>query len=85
VLLEAIGWSPDSAALRVQLARLLAERQSLAAARVHLVEANRQDPFDPEIHAGLALAAEAAGDPAGASRERRFAEILQAPQGQGHP
>jgi tetratricopeptide (TPR) repeat protein len=85
VLVEAIGWSPDSAALRVQLARLLVERKEHAAARLHLVEANRQDPFDPEIHAGLALAAEALGDPAGASRERRFAEILQAPKGQGHP
>jgi tetratricopeptide (TPR) repeat protein len=85
VLLQAIDWSPDSAALRVQLARLLVERQEFAAARVHLVEANRQDPFDPEIHAGLAKAAEALGDPAGASRERRFAEILQAPKEQGHP
>jgi tetratricopeptide (TPR) repeat protein len=85
VLLEAIAWSPDSAALRVQLARLLSQRQEHAAARLHLVEANRQDPFDPEIHLGLSLAAEAAGDPAGASRERRFAEILQGSKGQGHP
>ena len=91
VLLEAIGWTPDYAALRVQLARLLVERKAFAEARQHLVVANRQDPFDPEIHAGLALAAEALGDPAGASRERRFAEILQAPhgpqgpKGQGHP
>jgi tetratricopeptide (TPR) repeat protein len=76
VLEEAIAWSPDYAALRVQIARLLLERKAHVAARLHLVEANRQDPFDPEIHAGLALAAEALGDPGGASRERRFAEIL---------
>ena len=52
--------------------------------RSHLVEANRQDPFDPEIHAGLAIAAEALGDEGSASRERRFAEILSGPKA-GHP
>lgn len=85
VLGEAIAWTPDYAALRVQLARLLLEKGELAKAREHLVMANRQDPFDPEIHAGLAKAAEGLGDPGGASRERRFAEILQGPRGQGHP
>jgi tetratricopeptide (TPR) repeat protein len=85
VLVEAIAWTPDYAALRVQLARLLIERKAFAEARTHLVMANRQDPFDPEIHAGLALAAEALGDPGGASRERRFAGILQGSKGQGHP
>ena len=98
VLQEAIGWNPDHAGLRVQLARLLLERKELAAAGPHLVAANRQDPFDPEIHAGLALVAEARGDAGTASRERRFTEILRGPsghaaeghgphpgQGQGHP
>jgi len=93
VLRESIEWNPDYAALRVQMARLLIERKDHAAAREHLVAANRQDPFDPEIHAGLAIAAEALGDPGGASRERRFAEILQgrpggpgaAPGGHGSP
>jgi tetratricopeptide (TPR) repeat protein len=77
VLGEAIGWNPDHPALRVRLGRLLLERQDHARAREQLTLANRQDPFDPEIHAGLALALEALGDPASASRERRFAEILQ--------
>ena len=77
VLGEAIGWNPDYAALRVRLARLKLERQDWAGAREQLTLANRQDPFDPEIHAGLALALEPLGDPGGASRERRFAEILQ--------
>jgi hypothetical protein len=36
--------------------------------------ANRQDPFDPEIHAGLAKALEATGDRA-ARRGARFAQI----------
>jgi tetratricopeptide (TPR) repeat protein len=90
VLRDAIAWNPDYAALRVQLARLLVERKDHAGARAHLVEANRQDPFDPEIHAGLALAAEGLGDEATASRERRFAEILTGagagrPGAQGHP
>ena len=89
-----ITWSPDYAALRAQLARLLVERKDHAGAKVHLTEANRQDPFDPEIHAGLALSAEALGETGLASRERRFAEILQGAspgqkqghgQGQGHP
>jgi Tfp pilus assembly protein PilF len=85
VLVEAVGWNPDSAALRVQLARLMLERREFAAARVHLVEAGRRDPFDPEIHAGLAACAEAQGDPGGASRERRFAEILAGGRGEGQP
>ncbi len=88
VLLEAVRWSPDSAAIRVQLARLLLERKEYAHAREHLTMANRQDPFDPEIHAGLALAAEGLGDAGTASRERRFAEILHgraAPHGAGGP
>jgi tetratricopeptide (TPR) repeat protein len=79
VLNESIGWNPDYAALRVELARLLLERQEFAPARLNLVAANRQDPFDPEIHAGLALCAEALGEAAMASRERRFAEILKRP------
>ena len=76
VLTEAIGWSPDYAALHVHLARLLARRSEWAKARDHLLLANREDPFDPEIHAGLAKALSALGDPGGASREERFARIL---------
>ncbi|ABS28601.1 tetratricopeptide repeat protein [Anaeromyxobacter sp. Fw109-5] len=76
VLREAIGWSPDYAALHVRLARILLGREDFAGAREHLLVANRQDPFDPEIHAGLAKALAATGDPGGASREERFARIL---------
>jgi tetratricopeptide (TPR) repeat protein len=77
VLGEALGWNPDHPALRVRLGRLQLERKEFAGARQQLTLANRQDPFDPEIHAGLAQAFEALGDAASASRERRFAEILQ--------
>jgi len=80
VLADAIGWSPDYPALHVHLARLLVRREEWARARDHLLLANRQDPFDPEIHAGLAKALAALGDPGGASREERFARILS-PEG----
>ncbi len=78
MLAEAISWNPDYAALHVHLARILAGKKDAARAREHLLLANRQDPFDPDIHAGLAAALEALGDPEGASREKRFAAILSA-------
>ena len=83
VLAEALEWNPDYPALNVRLARLLLDRGDASRARDHLIQANRQDPFDPEIHAGLALALEKLGDPAGASREREFARILAG--GPQHP
>jgi Flp pilus assembly protein TadD len=76
VLSEAIAWNPDYPALHVHLARIHVRREAWAKAKEHLLLANRQDPFDPEIHAGLARALAALGDPGGASREERFARIL---------
>jgi tetratricopeptide (TPR) repeat protein len=76
VLAEAIAWNPDYAALHVHLARILARREDWSGVRDHLLAANQHDPFDPEIHAGLAKALGALGDPGGASREERFARIL---------
>ena len=76
VLSEALGWNPDYPALNVQMGRLLLERGQLTAARDHLLAANRQDPFDPEIHAGLAKVLTALKDPGGAERETRFTRIL---------
>ncbi len=81
LLAEAVVWSPDSAALRVQLARRLLARGDLAGGRAELLAANRQDPLDPEIHAGLAEALAGLGDAGGASRERRFAAILSTREG----
>jgi tetratricopeptide (TPR) repeat protein len=83
VLAEALSWNPDYPALNLQLARLLVERQDWAAAREHLLAANRQDPFDPEIHAGLARVLEAEGEKAAAQRETRFAALLSGRE--GHP
>jgi tetratricopeptide (TPR) repeat protein len=76
VLVEAVDWNPEYAALHVHLARLLVKREDWKRAKEHLLLANRQDPFDPEIHAGLSRALEALGDPGGASREKRFAQLL---------
>jgi len=77
VLVDAIGWNPDYPALHVHLARLLVQRQDWAGAKEHLLLANRRDPFDPEIHAGLSRALAALDDPQGASREERFSRILE--------
>lgn len=82
VLGDAIGWNPDYPALHVHLARLLARREDWARVRDHLLLANRHDPFDPEIHVGLARALAKLGDPQGATREERFGKILQP---EGHP
>jgi hypothetical protein len=82
VLGDAIVWNPEYPALHVHLARLLVRRQDWQGVRDHLLAANRRDPFDPEIHAGLARALTALGDPTSASREERFGRILEP---EGHP
>jgi predicted Zn-dependent protease len=82
VLAEALAAHPEAASLHVQMGRVRLLRQEWAGARESFLLANRTDPFDPEIHAGLARAAEALGDGGTASRERRFADILT---GGSHP
>lgn len=76
VLSEALAWNPDYPALNMTMGRLLLERGQLQPARDHLLAANRQDPFDPEIHAGLAKVLSELKDAAGAERETRFTRIL---------
>ncbi len=75
-LAEAAHLHPAYAALHVHRGRLHLKRKRWADARAELLLANRIDPFDPEIHAGLSKALEALGDAGGASRERRFAQML---------
>ncbi len=75
-LVEALRRHPRYPALHVHLARLQVKRRSWAAAERELLLANAVDPFDPEIHAGLAAAYEATGDAERAGRERRFAQLL---------
>jgi tetratricopeptide (TPR) repeat protein len=79
-LSEALRVHPGYAALNLHLGRLQVKRQQWREAREALLRANRTDPFDPEIHAGLARVAEALGDAAVASREQRFAQILSGHQ-----
>jgi tetratricopeptide (TPR) repeat protein len=75
-LVEAARSHPHYAALHVNLGRIKLKRQDWSGAREAFLLANRVDPFDPEIHAGLAAAAEATGDADQAARERRFAQLL---------
>jgi tetratricopeptide (TPR) repeat protein len=67
---------PHYAALHVHLGRIHVKRKQWAKARDALLLANRTDPFDPEIHAGLALAYEGLRDAALASREKGFTQLL---------
>jgi predicted Zn-dependent protease len=75
-LTQALQRHPHYAALHLHLARLLIKQKDWTRARQQLLAANAVDPFDPEIHAGLAMAQEALGDQATAARERHFAELL---------
>jgi len=75
-LSEALRGHPDDAALHVQKGRLHLKRQEWQKAVESLLLANRVDPFDPEIHAGLSEAYRALGDATTASREERFTRIL---------
>jgi tetratricopeptide (TPR) repeat protein len=75
-LAEALRGHPEHASLHVQKGRLHLRAQQWEKAREHMLLANRVNPFDPEIHAGLAKAAEALGDAKTAERERRFTRIL---------
>jgi len=78
-LTEAVRTNPHYPALQVNLGRIKARKKDWSGAREAFLLANRIDPFDPEIHAGLAAAAEASGDAALAAREQRFAELLARP------
>jgi Flp pilus assembly protein TadD len=75
-LAEALDSHPDYPALHIGLGRLYVRKKAWDPAREHFLLANRIDPFDPEIHAGLALAYEGLGDAGSASREKRFAQLL---------
>jgi tetratricopeptide (TPR) repeat protein len=75
-LAEALRRHPQYAALHLHLARLHVKRKAWAEAKEQLLLANAVDPFDPEIHAGLAAVYDGQGDAGAASREKRFAHLL---------
>ncbi len=85
VLTEALRSHPEAGNLNVQMGRVRLARQDWPGARESFLLANRIDPFDPEIHVGLARAAEALGDAPAASREKRFATILAGAAAAPHP
>jgi len=75
-LLDAVRGHPFYAALHVNLGRIHVRRQEWPAAREAFLLANRVDPFDPEIHAGLALAHAGLGESELAARETKLAQLL---------
>jgi tetratricopeptide (TPR) repeat protein len=75
-LIEAARHAPHHAAVQVNLGRIHVRRKEWRQAREAFQLANRTDPFDPEIHAGLALAHEGLGEKDLAEREKRFAGLL---------
>ena len=78
-LLEALKHHPHYAALHLHLARLELLGKDYPRARGELEKANAVDPFDPEIHAGLALCEESLGRREDALREQGFVKLLAHP------
>jgi tetratricopeptide (TPR) repeat protein len=76
-LRDAAREHPRHAGVQAALGKLEARDGDHAAARDAYAAAIRVDPFDAEVHAGLAAALEALGDATGASRERRIAGMLR--------
>jgi len=76
---EALKHHPHYAALHLHLARLELKRKNWSLAAQQLRLANAVDPFDPEIHAGLAMADEALGAREAAAREAAFEKLLAHP------
>lgn len=68
---------PGHAGVQAALGKVEAERGEFAAARDAYAAALRVNPFDAEVHAGLAFALEKLGDATGASREKRVTEMLR--------
>jgi tetratricopeptide (TPR) repeat protein len=79
-LSEAVRSHPGYAALHVNLGRIHLKRREWAPARDAFLLANRTDPFDPEIHAGLAQAFGELGQKKLAEREQRFTGLLSGHQ-----
>ncbi len=75
-LAAALVRHPRHPGLQLHLARLRLEERQWAPAREALLAANAVDPFDPEIHAGLAEAEAALGEKEAAEREKGFARLL---------
>ncbi|HET7753181.1 MAG TPA: hypothetical protein VFK85_04660, partial [Anaeromyxobacteraceae bacterium] len=76
-LRDAARENPRHAAVQAALGKVEANEGSWAAARDAYAAAIRVDPFDAEVHTGLAAALSALGDASGASREKKIAGMLR--------
>jgi tetratricopeptide (TPR) repeat protein len=76
ILKAALAVAPDHPTPYTQLGRIYLRTGDFEQARVALEESVQINPFNPEIHAGLAEAYAALGDPAGAEKERAIARKL---------
>jgi tetratricopeptide (TPR) repeat protein len=76
-LRQAAREHPQHAGVQAALGKIEAQKGEWSRARDAYAAAIRVDPFDAEVHAGLAGALEALGDATGASREKQIAEMLR--------
>jgi len=68
--------SSDHPALYKQMGRIYLKLSDFPKAREAFGEAIQINPFDPEVHAGMANALERLGDPSGAGKEREISKRL---------
>jgi tetratricopeptide (TPR) repeat protein len=76
ILERILGLAPDYPAAHTQLGRLRLKRNDFPGAKNAFEESIQINPFDPEIHVGLANADAALGDTEGSARERSIAQKL---------
>jgi tetratricopeptide (TPR) repeat protein len=76
VLRASLAVHADDATNNLLLGNVLLGRGKAAEAKHHFLVANRRDPFDPEIHAGLLRVAQETKDAGLEARERDVLKIL---------
>ena len=64
--------APTDTDAQLLAGRLCLQKQDFTAARGHFEAVRMQNPFNPEVHAALAVLYKQAGDAAGAEAEQRF-------------
>ena len=76
ILRRALELDPDHPTPYVQLGQIYLQRKVCRAAGQVFEGSLQINPFNPEVHAGLAAALAALGDEAGSARERKIANTL---------
>ena len=77
ILKAALAVAPDHPTPYTQLGRVYLKRKDFEQARKAFEESLQINPFNPEIHAGLAEIYAVVGDTAGAGREREIVQKLR--------